>query len=203
MPASPGPITFWFDFASPYAWLASTQIEAVARRCGRPVQWRAILLGVIFRTTGAMPLGDQPLRGDYARRDLARLARRRGLPFATASARAGTSLALGRVFHAIASRDAAMAARFATEAFTATFAQGEVLDGPDAAQAFARRLGPAAAGAAAEALLPAARAALRTATEEALAEGVFGSPFFVVDGEPFWGQDQLPTLEAWLREGPW
>lgn len=78
--AAPGPITFWFDFGSPYAWLASTQVEATARRCGRAVQWRAILLGVIFRTTGAVPLSEQRLRGDYARRDLARLARRRGYP---------------------------------------------------------------------------------------------------------------------------
>jgi 2-hydroxychromene-2-carboxylate isomerase len=201
--AAPAPITFWFDFASPYAWLASTQVEAVARRCGRTVRWRAILLGVIFRTTGAAPLGAQRLRGDYARRDLARLARRLGLPFATATPPAGTSLALARVFHAIALRDGALAARFAEDAFMAVFAHGEALDGSDAARAFAARLGPAAESAAAEALLPAARAALRSATEEALAEGVFGAPFFVVEGEAFWGQDRLPMLEAWLREGPW
>lgn len=201
--AAPGPITFWFDFGSPYAWLASTQVEAAARRCGRAVRWRAILLGVVFRTTGAVPLGEQRLRRDYARRDLARLARRMGLPFATATPPPGTSLALARVFHAIALRDTALAARFAAEAFMAVFARGEALDGLGAAQAFAARLGPAAEAAAAEALSPAARAALRHATEEALAEGVFGAPFFVADGEPFWGQDRLPMLEAWLREGPW
>ena len=198
-----GPITFWLDFGSPYAWLASTQVEETARRCGRAVRWRAILLGVIFRTTGASPLGEQPLRGDYARRDVARLARRMGLPFATATPPPGTSLAFARVFHAIALHDEALAARFAAEAFMATFAHGEPLDGLDAAQSFAARLGPVAEAAAAEAVSPAARAALREATEEALAEGVFGAPFFVADGEPFWGQDRLPMLEAWLREGPW
>lgn len=201
--AAPGPITFWFDFGSPYAWLASTQVEATARRCGRAVQWRAILLGVIFRTTGAVPLSEQRLRGDYARRDLARLARRMGLPFATATPPPATSLALARVFHAIALTDAGLAARFAAEAFMATFAHGEALDGLDAAHSLAARLGPAAEAAAAEALSPAAREALRAATREALAEGVFGAPFFVADGEPFWGQDRLPMLEAWLREGPW
>ncbi len=201
--AAPGPITFWFDFGSPYAWLASTQVEATARRCGRTVRWSAILLGVIFRTTGAAPLGEQRLRGDYARRDLARLARQIGLPFATATPPPGTSLALARVFHAIALTDAGLAARFAAEAFMATFAQGEALDGLDAAQALAARLGPAAEAAAAEALSPAAREALRAATQEALAQGVFGAPFFVADGEPFWGQDRLPMLEAWLRGGPW
>lgn len=85
----------------------------------------------------------------------------------------------------------------------ATFAHGEALDGLDAAQSLAARLGPAAEAAAAEALSPAAREALRAATQEALAQGVFGAPFFVADDEPFWGQDRLPMLEAWLREGPW
>ncbi|MGG5819054.1 2-hydroxychromene-2-carboxylate isomerase [Falsiroseomonas sp. HW251] len=197
------PITFWFDFGSPYAWLASTQVEAVAQRCGRPVRWRAILLGVIFRSTGMVPLGQQPLRGDYARRDVARLARRAGLPFATPSPAPGTSVALGRVFHAIALRDHSLAARFAREAFMAAFARGEVLGDADPARAFAARLGPVAEAAAADALSPAARAALRDATDEALAQGVFGAPFFTVDGEAFWGQDRLATLEAWLREGPW
>src|SRR3954452_7219641 len=197
------PITFWFDFGSPYAWLASTQVDAMAQRCGCSVRWRAMLLGVIFRSTGMVPLDDQPLRGDYARRDLARLTRRAGLPFTTATPPAGTSLALGRVFQAVALRDETLAARFAAEAFMAVFAHGAPLDRLDAAQAFAARLGLAAEAAAADALSPVARTALRDATEEALAQGVFGAPFFVADGEAFWGQDRLATLEAWLREGPW
>jgi 2-hydroxychromene-2-carboxylate isomerase len=200
---APSPITFWFDFASPYAWLASRQIEAVAARCGRPVAWRAILLGVIFRETGMAPLAEQPLRGDYARRDVARIARRLGASLAPAPPRAGTSLALARVFHAIALASPPLAARFARAAFDAVFARGEALDDLAAAQEFAARLGPEAAFAARGALDPPAREALRAATAEALAAGVFGAPFFTVDGEPFWGQDRLPMLESWLREGPW
>jgi 2-hydroxychromene-2-carboxylate isomerase len=87
---TPGPITFWFDFGSPYSWLASTQVEATARRCGRTLQWRAILLGVIFRTTGMAPLGEQRLRGDYARHDVARIARYMGLPCVMATPPPGT-----------------------------------------------------------------------------------------------------------------
>jgi 2-hydroxychromene-2-carboxylate isomerase len=208
-PAQPGPappagtITFWFDFASPYAWLASTQVGAVAARCGRNVTWHAILLGVVFRETGMAPLAEQPLRGDYAQRDIARVARRLGLPCAATTAPLGTSVALARVFHAIALEDPELAATFAAEAFMATFGRGEQLTELPAAQGFAARLGPRAAQAAAAAESPAAREALRTATREALAQGVFGAPFFVVDGESFWGQDRLPMLEAWLREGPW
>lgn len=202
-PEPGGAITFWFDFLSPYAWLGAVQLGAVAARCRRPVRWRAILLGVVFRHTGMVPLAEQGFRGDYVRRDIARLARRLGLECASATAPPGTSLALARVFHAIDLEDPALAATFAETALTATFARGERLDSVEGAQALAARLGPSAAAAAANALGPEARAALRTATQDAVAQGVFGAPFFIVDGEPFWGQDRLPLMEAWLREGPW
>ena len=50
---------------------------------------------------------------------------------------------------------------------------------------------------------PATKAALRDATDQALARGVFGSPFFFVDGEPFWGHDRLGQLDRWLATGGW
>jgi 2-hydroxychromene-2-carboxylate isomerase len=197
------PVIFWFDFASPYAWLASAQVDGMAARCGRRLEWRAILLGVVFRRTGMAPLIEQPLRGDYARRDVARIARRLGLGCATMTPSPGTSVAAARVFHAIALRDAGLAASFARAAFAAIFAEGRDLGTLEAAQAFTATLGAEAASAAAAALSPPARAALRATTEAAAAQGVFGAPFFTVGEEPFWGQDRLPLLEAWLRDGPW
>src|SRR3546814_18627250 len=71
----PTPIDFYFDFSSPYGYLASEQIEALAARHGRTVAWRPILLGVVFQQTGGKPLLDIPLKGGYARHDLARAAR--------------------------------------------------------------------------------------------------------------------------------
>ncbi len=50
------PIEFYFDFSSPYSYLASEEIEALAERSGRELQWRPTLLGVIFKTSGGMPL---------------------------------------------------------------------------------------------------------------------------------------------------
>ena len=74
MPVSP--ITFFFDFSSPYAYLASTQIEAIAARHLRDIEWVPVLLGPVFQATGSRPLIDQPLKGDYARVDIRRLAER-------------------------------------------------------------------------------------------------------------------------------
>jgi 2-hydroxychromene-2-carboxylate isomerase len=44
---------------------------------------------------------------------------------------------------------------------------------------------------------------LKEQTRAAIERGVFGSPFIVVDGEPFWGADRLPHVEAWLTRGGW
>jgi 2-hydroxychromene-2-carboxylate isomerase len=43
---------------------------------------------------------------------------------------------------------------------------------------------------------------LKAANDAAIALGVFGAPFFVIDGEPFWGNDRRPQIERWLEKGP-
>ena len=68
------PIEFYFDFSSPYGYMASTRIDELAARHGREVIWRPILLGVAFKTTGGQPLPLVPLKGDYALRDFIRYA---------------------------------------------------------------------------------------------------------------------------------
>ena len=69
-------LEFWFDFSSPYAYFGALDIEALAAKHKRRVLWRPFLLGAAFKTTGMQPLINMPMRGDYARRDWARLARR-------------------------------------------------------------------------------------------------------------------------------
>ena len=72
-------IDFYFDFSSPYGYLASEKIEAMAARHGRGVDWHPILLGVIFKQTGAVPLTMVPLKGEYSKRDMRRSARFHGV----------------------------------------------------------------------------------------------------------------------------
>ena len=68
-------IEFFFDFSSPYGYLAAQKIDALSANHGCIVDWRPILLGVVFKQTGAMPLTEVPVKGPYARRDFARSAR--------------------------------------------------------------------------------------------------------------------------------
>ncbi len=72
-------IDFYFDFSSPYGYLAAQRIEDLARAHGRDVEWHPVLLGVIFKETGAVPLTQVPIKGDYSRRDMVRSARFHGI----------------------------------------------------------------------------------------------------------------------------
>jgi len=75
------PIQFYFDFASPYGYMAATKISELAAKHGRNVEWKPILLGVGFKGTGGVPLPNAPLKGDYSRRDMERCARLFNIPY--------------------------------------------------------------------------------------------------------------------------
>ncbi len=74
-------IEFFFDFSSPFGYLAATRIAPLAARYGRSVLWRPFLLGAVFKVTGSGPLPSLPLKGPYSERDMARSARFLGIPF--------------------------------------------------------------------------------------------------------------------------
>src|SRR6266852_5103313 len=103
------PIEFYFDFSSPYGYLAAMQIDALARRHGRGVEWRPFLLGAAFKETGQRPLTEQALRGPYHRRDFDRSARLLGVPFRLPEPFPFASLAACRAFYWLADGDPAAA----------------------------------------------------------------------------------------------
>jgi len=74
------PLEFWFDFSSPYGYLASYRIDAIGEEAGREVLWRPYLLGVVFKSSGQSPLVSQPMRGAYHLKDMQRAARRQNVP---------------------------------------------------------------------------------------------------------------------------
>ncbi len=196
-------IEFWFDFSSPYAYLASVQIEAVAARHARAVRWRPFLLGPAMKATGMQPLTHTPLRGDYARRDWARLARLLDVPFALPDPFPIAALAPGRAFYFVEEVRPDLSVPFARRVFRAYYSEGVDISAPEAVQKIAAELGLDAAAIANALGEERLKQKLRVAGDEALARGVFGSPFFIVDGEPFWGSDRIPMLENWLATGGW
>ena len=194
-------IEFFFDFSSPYAYLASRQLPAIAERHGRDLWWRPMMLGPALAATGGKPLVHLPLKGDYAKRDLARTARLLGIPFAMPRRFPVVTLAAARAFYWLEESERVLAERFATAAFAALFvADRDIADRAVVGELLAEVGADASAGLAAI-NEPRVKARLKAETEAAIGRGVFGSPFVLVDGEPFWGADRLDQVERWLETG--
>lgn len=92
-------IDFYFDFASPYGYFAAREIEALAARRNAVVTWRPILLGAVFKVTGSQPNLLAPLRGDYLRHDVERIARMQGAPLVIPTSAPVKGVAASRLFY--------------------------------------------------------------------------------------------------------
>lgn len=114
----------------------------------------------------------------------------------------GTHVA-ARAFYLIADGDAARAAAFAKRVYRAYFAQGRDITEPALVLELAAAAGADAAALAGPLGGEAVKERVKSEVAAAMKAGVFGSPFFVVDGEPFWGVDKMPMLEDWVRTGGW
>src|SRR5262245_26856638 len=192
------PIEFWFDFASGYAYFAALEIEALAGRHGRTVAWRPFTLGAAFKITGVQGLSRTPLKRDYACLDWQRLARLKGVPFSPPENHPRTGLPAIRAFYHLERKDADAAA-FAKRTIIGYFQDGLDTDDPKAIAAAAATLGIDADDILAGIADPEVKNIARQRGEQAIARGVFGSPWIFVDGEPFWGSDRLPMVEQWLE----
>jgi 2-hydroxychromene-2-carboxylate isomerase len=198
-----GIVEFWFDFSSPYGYFASHRIDAIAETAGRTAVWKPFMLGATFQLTGARPLSTVPLKGSYSLHDWDRLGRYYGVPWTLPDPFPIATLAAARVYYWLAERDAAAAKRFAKACFHAYFGEGQTIEPMDAVAAIAESLGISGDEAAAAARAPEWKAALKTVGEKAVSKGVCGSPFVIVDGEGFWGDDRLVMVAEWLLRGGW
>lgn len=195
-------IDFYFDFTSPYGYFAAQKIDQLGAAYGRAVEWHPMLLGVVFKTTGAAPLPQVPLKGPYSMHDFERSARFHGIdyrqpqPFPIATqATARAMLWLQEQYGKQRAID------FAKAAYRAYFVDGvQIGDAANVVQIAAEQGADAATLAEALGGAP-LKERLKAEVEQAIARGVFGSPFMIVDGESFWGFDRFGQLEAYLRDG--
>ena len=185
-------LDFWFDFSSPYAYLASTQIEAIAARTGATLRWRPMLLGAVFKEVGQVQvplLAASEAKQRHYGLDMVRWAAWWEVPFRFPTAFPIRSLLPLRTF--LAQPEPA----FAHAVYHAAWAEDRDITDPDVLRA---------CGASEASLLaaPAMKQALIDQTEAAVAAGVFGAPTCIVDGKwLFWGQDRLDMVERCL--GGW
>jgi 2-hydroxychromene-2-carboxylate isomerase len=197
-------IAFYFDFISPYAYIASTQIDALAARHGRSVTWRPVLIGVtIMKVMGIKPLTETPLKSDYLRYDAPRMAKIYGAPFKYHGLTGINSLAACRTFLWLQRQDGDLALRFARRIFERLWVDGLDITAADDVAAEAAALGVDGRALLNMILSAAGKQALNIAVDNAIGRGVFGVPFIIADGEPIWGGDRLWMLEHWLTHKSW
>jgi 2-hydroxychromene-2-carboxylate isomerase len=197
-------IEFYFDPISPFAYLGSVQIERVAARLGREVDWKPVLIGVtVLKVMGLKPVPETPLKGPYMQQDAVRLAEYFDVPFRYHGLKGINALAALRAFLVLKQRDAALAKSFAQRIFDRLWVRGLNITAPEAVAEEASALGIDAQALLRDIETDHAKGALKQAVDAAIQKGVFGVPYFVVDGQAIWGVDRMWTVEHWARHHSW
>jgi 2-hydroxychromene-2-carboxylate isomerase len=191
-------IEFWYEFASPYSYLAAARIERLV--AGRPIRldWRPFLLGPIFKRRAHDPSPFQnpdPAQRRYRWRDLQRLAAAEGLPLRLPSAYPRNGLLAARA--ALIAIDEGWGPDFTRAVYHANFAEDRDIADSDVIGAVITALRRDPGPVLARAAEPANKARLVTRGEEAITRGIFGAPSFLVGEELFWGNDRLEQAIAW------
>lgn len=191
-----GTIRFCFDFISPYAYLAWTQLPRLAARHGHDVEPIPVLFAALLDAHGTLGPAEVPARRRYLIRDVARKARELGVPLDVPFAHPFNPLLALRV--ASLPMAGAERARVIDVLYRATWVERvDVTHAPAVADTLrAAGLDPSLVERAGE-----AKERVRAQTTDAIARGVFGVPTMLVGDELFWGTDSLGALERFLATG--
>jgi 2-hydroxychromene-2-carboxylate isomerase len=193
------PMQFWYDFASPYAWLAA---ERLATARGVAVEWVPFIIGPILRLRPDNPSPLQnapPAQRAYRRRDVERLAAKQGLPLRWPSNYPRNGLLGARVARVVPP-DRCPGLTLAI--YRASFVEDREIAETDVIRDVLARAGFDAQGTLEAALAEDNKKGLGADVERAIALGIFGAPSFIVGGELFWGNDRLDLALDWARK-PW
>ncbi len=194
------PLRFFFDVISPYAYLGWTQIHRVAERHGRAVDPIPVLFAGLLGHHGTKGPAEVPAKQRYLVVDTVRKARALGVPFGAPFAHPFSPLVALRVLSVPLAPDARRA--LVTRIFDATWSgEARSVEARATVADLVTEVGLDAAGVLDAAESAEGKARLRAQTDAAIAEGVFGVPSVLADGELFWGVDALPELDRFLATG--
>jgi 2-hydroxychromene-2-carboxylate isomerase len=194
-------LTFWYEFASTYSWLAAERIEALAAAAAVKVAWRPFLLGPIFAARGwaSSPFNLYPAKGRNMWRDMERHCALMGLPpVKCPDPFPQNSLLAARIATAL---PAETRPRFSCAVYRAQFTRGKSIADRGVMTEILGDINGAAHDALAAAESSETKTALRQATEQAQSLGIYGAPSFTTgSGELFWGNDRLEQALAWAQK---
>jgi len=189
---------FWFDFGSPAAYLAWTQIDGIEQRTGARCDYRPMLLGGVFQATGNQSPVTVPAKGRYTFVDFARFARRYGVPLHRNPHFPINTLMLMRGAIGLQRVQPERFHAYCDAMFCAVWVDSLNMNEP---AVVAQTL--QAAGFEPQAMMALCneaqtKDALKVATQQAVERGVFGAPTFFVGEQMFWGQDRIDFVKEAL-----
>lgn len=190
-------IHFYLDFISPYAWLAFDALPKALQGISHRVVHKPVLFAAMLKHHGQLGPAEMPSKRDWTYRQVLWLAHQQGTAMQLPAMHPFNPLGLLRL--ATACDADGQPSRYVCETiFRHVWCTGEDAADPARLSLLTTQLSPAR-----EPTDPAVKQAVQTHTEEAIGQGVFGVPSFVVDDKLFWGQDALPMLRAYLQGDPW
>lgn len=194
------PVHFYFDFLSPFAYLARHELTRIAMQHGRTVQFHAVDLDRLKKAIGNVGPGnrDLPVKLAYIIQDLGRWAQRYSVPLAGAKNHNARPLNLGTFY----AEDRNQTAEYVATAYRLTWGEGGAPDDPALHVALARSMGWAPE--AFQAFIESSESSRRfeAATQVAIDRRVFGVPTVTVDDQMWWGNDRLFFVEEYLAQSP-
>ena len=194
------PIIFYSDFTSPHSYLAIGAIEEVAKKHGREVDWRVISLFQVWDAIGHQPLGKPRSKARYVRKDFERSARIAGLPFTMPDSFPVDAVVARQAFYRLKKRDPALATAFAKAVFDRYWREGKDIKTPQQIAGSTAAIGVGLDELAVAETDSEAQHDVYAMGADAAADGVFGTPFFLVDDEPFWGHDRVSHVDWHLAQ---
>lgn len=190
------PLIFYFDVISPYAYLAWTQIHALAERHGRDVEPAPILFAALLNAYGHKGPAEIPPKRVYIFKDVLRSAALLGVPLSPPAAHPFNPLLALRVASVAMPQNTQRA--LINALYRATWGGGSGAENTPQVAAAIAEVGLDPEATIREATSEVGKARVRARTQEALARGVFGVPTIWADGEIFWGLDALGHLDRFL-----
>ncbi len=190
-------VEFYYDFSSPYTYIASTRIEKICEDSGAELEWKPFLLGGVFNEIGSVPAIQIDNKFRYLRQDFEESAKFYDVDFKFPDQFPLNSVRSMR--GAFAAQEKGKLVEYTHEMFRLYWTQGVDLSK-------AEILGEAVSNIGIDAQWFVNRIAeqeikdqLRDETNIAIERGVFGAPTMFVDEKMFWGNDRLDFLDRYLK----
>jgi len=181
-------IDFYFDFISPYGYIAAMKVDIIGAQYNRKINWQPFLLGIIvLKTMGLKPLMETPLKGDYCRYDIPRLAKLLNVPINLNGNLNPNPLPAIRSAHWVKQHHPELIGSFCRQLMFAQWQLAHDISDIKNIELIRQNLNINTDNLAADIQARELKKAVVAEVHNAMQVGVFGSPTFVVDGKMDWG----------------